>query len=443
MAQESILFGSLAAAMGKVTPAQVDAALAWQREWAGFGVRKLIGQVLIEKGNLDARGVQEVLQAQSYKVKRLESKDYARIAQECGFATFDQLTTALAQQKDDYRRGHGIRSVGLLLIEQGLLTAEQHESVLRALNRIHGRTEAQFRRATTLYGVKECSACYEMIDFRATTCERCGAYFGEVGIKPRCRACDRTQEVGGEYCTACGANLLTGERVPHAPGTECENCHQPLAQDQPQCYRCGTKRRPPLAARIAQELAGTGRRLAGDLVGRLVLAAGLCALFLAVVYLREIVAGARALAIGADRATLERSFDQLRLALLYGDAAGARGTLAPGFALPAAPTAESPTAARERIFRAVLDLPTSLADVEILEVSLDEQQIDQDQAVTYAQVQVRYTPPAGSGAELLDELWTSVGKEGLEAVAGRRRIIQRRLTWRWQRIDGTWRLTEN
>lgn len=432
MPQDSILFGSIAVALGRVTPEQVAECLRIQEQWAALGVRKLIGQVLREKGYLDEKGIREVLRAQGYKEKRLESKDYARIAMECGFATHEQLTACLAEQKDAYRQGQGMRSLGRFLLDKGYLDAHQHESVMRAVNRVHGRTQTHFGRTSVLYGVKECGVCFEMIDFRADHCDRCGAFFGEVTIKPVCPACKEVQEAGGEYCAKCGANMITGRRGEGPKPVQCHACGGLLAPDQEQCYHCGERRLPSLGERVLVWSRRRGAQIAGDALGRVVLAASLATLVVALIYAKEIAGTIRATVVGPDRARLEAAFERLRMALFYGDGEGVRACLAQG------PGGES----RETLFRRIVEAPEAMTELEILAVELDDASVAGDAATTYATVQARYKTSGAGGGQGIDELWTAVQTGGLDTVSGGRKLVKRRLTWRWRRAGDRWLMQE-
>ncbi len=428
MPQDSILFGSIAVATGKVTPDQLKECLDLQERWATIGVRKLLGQVLREKGYLSDRDLRGILRAQGYKEQRLESKDFARIAVDCGFANMEQVRDGLARQKEAYKRGEGMRSLGRLLMDQGVLDRRAHETVMRTVNRIHGRTATQFRSTSVLYGVKECGVCFEMIDFQADHCDRCGSFLGAVDIKPACPGCRATQEPGGEYCSKCGANMLTGLQDSHPAQARCHGCGGFLAAGQEHCYRCGRERPLPFARRLAAWALRRGVPLAGNVAGQLLLVAALVALVLGVVWLPAIAREARALVRGEDVVQLESAFEELRSALIYGDEAGARAKLAPG------PVA---AAGRDALFRAILGASATMTEVEILSVGLDQARIEGDSGVTYAQVEARCAVLQGSAEEAFQDLWSVV--QGGIAPSGKK-IVKRRLTWRWQRSGGRWLL---
>ncbi len=441
MPQESILFGSIAVALGKVTADQLRRGLELQQEWARIGVRKPIGEILKEQGHLDDRGIREVLHAQAYKEKRLESRDYGRIARECGFVSADRTEEALRAQKEAYRGGHGLVSLGRILLDRGWIESQQHASVMRALNRIHGREGTVASTTSVLYGVKECPGCFEFIDFRAERCDRCNIFLGEVTVRPECPACHQAQEPGGEFCAHCGANLVTGRQPSTRRDTPCGECGALLADGQEQCYRCGTRRPAPPLRRAAGWLVAHAAPIVGSAAGKILLAALLLGLGVALFHLPEIGRAARAVMLGADRTRLDRALSDLCAALVYADDRGVRAVMDPAWVVAPAAADETAVAARDRLFRAVLHAPSSMEEIVVASAEVEQSRIEGDEAVAYVRVEARIRTSREADPEAaLAELWASV--QGSTSEGGGRGHVRRRLTWRWGRHGDRWVLRE-
>lgn len=126
------LFGELAVRLFMITRRDLDQVLKAQAEAREAGGNPSLGEVCEGLELLSAEQVQAVLRAQKiYDPKSVETL-YGRLAVKNRFVSQENLEAALVIQE---RTGRRLR-VGEVLVKKSMITWEQHESILRAQERI-------------------------------------------------------------------------------------------------------------------------------------------------------------------------------------------------------------------------------------------------------------------------------------------------------------------
>lgn len=134
MDEQELLFGKIACSLGVVTKEQVQECLLLQGEGE---TRPPIGQILIEKGYLTERQLEDVLATQRDYLRKVESHSrekvedtiFGRLVITNRFATAEQVEEALLEQKAHEEAGR-IVPLGSILVERGILTMDQVEGIL-------------------------------------------------------------------------------------------------------------------------------------------------------------------------------------------------------------------------------------------------------------------------------------------------------------------------
>jgi len=124
-------FGAIAVKNGLVTPAQIKKALKEQSIiFKKNQIVKPIGDILIESGDLKIEFRDALLRSQN----RLDVKNrpycFGEIAIKEGFVTKEQIDQALEKQYSIFQKDRVIQLLGDVLIEMGLMTRKQRNTVL-------------------------------------------------------------------------------------------------------------------------------------------------------------------------------------------------------------------------------------------------------------------------------------------------------------------------
>jgi hypothetical protein len=126
-------FGKVALERGFITKDQLDEALRIQ---AGEDVSKMshrpIGRILLNNGFITFQQVGDVLKSMDKLYEEKTDKNFGDIAMEKGFITKDQLDSALRIQTDEYSITGNRRSIGRILLNEGLITIQQIGEVLKS-----------------------------------------------------------------------------------------------------------------------------------------------------------------------------------------------------------------------------------------------------------------------------------------------------------------------
>jgi hypothetical protein len=126
------LFGEIAVRLFMTTRRDVERALRAQREAREAGGAPTIGEVMVGLDLLNQQQVQAVLRAQQIYDETSVETLYGKLALKNGFIQQKDLDLALKVQ---HRTGNRLR-IGEVLVKKGFLTWDQHESLLRAQERI-------------------------------------------------------------------------------------------------------------------------------------------------------------------------------------------------------------------------------------------------------------------------------------------------------------------
>ncbi len=131
---KELLFGRMAISRGLLTKEQLDECVRFQQERAP---NCPLGLVMIDKGFLTSEQLQELVTAQKeafqgvdpQRLRKLEDAVFGQIVIKEGMASTEEVHQALRDQALEDEQGHA-RRLGEILVEKGLLLAEQVEEVL-------------------------------------------------------------------------------------------------------------------------------------------------------------------------------------------------------------------------------------------------------------------------------------------------------------------------
>jgi tRNA A-37 threonylcarbamoyl transferase component Bud32 len=131
MAAEVGLFGRIAIEKGLVNEAQLESALRAQEDLRALGLPKQLGELLVADGVLKPDQVTLICRLQQMNEQAQYDKRFARIVMKNGFATPDQVDSALDAARDG---GYQV-TVGGVLVERGLLTPVAVRAIRNAMER--------------------------------------------------------------------------------------------------------------------------------------------------------------------------------------------------------------------------------------------------------------------------------------------------------------------
>jgi hypothetical protein len=130
--EDAELFGTIAVRSELITKPQLARALMTQEMQDGSS-RQFIGEILLDLSALKPVDVQHILQVQHVLKQENPSIRFGLIAIQNGFATKDDVTECLKLQR---RTPH--KDIGEVMLEKGLLNAEQVDGINRGLKRLEG-----------------------------------------------------------------------------------------------------------------------------------------------------------------------------------------------------------------------------------------------------------------------------------------------------------------
>ncbi|MBI5366296.1 MAG: zinc ribbon domain-containing protein [Planctomycetes bacterium] len=443
MPTPSQLFGLIAIQLGYATREQVDAALAAQEQLLARGLSEPVGQILMDKGIVTTKQVEEIVLRQ-YTEGRNHSSDYARVVVENGFATKEQVEQAMEEQRRAYAERGEVTLLGALFLRKGILNTQKHRSVLRALGRLKGRKKDVIRDTRMLYGVSECPVCLELTRFGSESCDGCGAFLGKLELKPLCPRCRTVQDPQSTFCAKCGVNLETGDAPTVKPPERCRFCAGPMAPGQPRCFGCGNFVPAAWPLRIVQ---AAGRLFAGAVrstlgfVAVLIIPAALLGVWL---YQGQIKSTALSTLKGQPSAELTAALDGLLRAMTYKDY---RGIARAAGGASGAGGADAEAARGTELFSRLLGLAAGAGEVEISSTHVEDAPIAGEEATAYVEIELRVRKAAaGAGAGSGGEGGAPAGS--IDAIAKNLERMssgggdsgKRHLTWYWRRRDGRWTL---
>lgn len=419
------LFGQIAVRYGFVTPEQVHKAIERQDRYLAAHVQKPIGEVLKEMGLLDDGRIARILRAQGLRRERSASKEIARMAVEEGMATQVQVDECLALQEARFRETKRMSALAELLFEKGRISRSQERALLRAQRRMEkGQTD---RHTTIAYGVKECANCFETVHVDATSCPHCGNGFTPIELAIPCPRCSTPQTDGSEFCSKCGANLVTGEAPPQPILTgRCPGCGRIMSPDQRVCFQCGYLKPPP----IARSAAGALRGLLGYVwdAGKPLLALLVLAL-LAIVGIRfwpRLRQTSTELAFGELESRLKTRVDDVAKALQYQDVARVRRMMSRDPAEKADGELVSELVGAEGV-------PVRVVACRVAEVLVEE-----GRGSAYVDIDLEVSeepPPHEKTGNPWGDLEAALGQALLKG-----RQFTRKVTWRFRRAGDEWKM---
>ena len=131
-------FGEIALQKGFITREQLDKSLKVQTEEdiSGFEHRP-IGRIMLNEGFITLQQVGSVLKSMDKLYEIETDRAFGEIAMEMGFITKEQLEAALRVQTMEYGSTGNRRSIGRILLNEGLITLLQIGEVL---NKKKGKT---------------------------------------------------------------------------------------------------------------------------------------------------------------------------------------------------------------------------------------------------------------------------------------------------------------
>jgi serine/threonine protein kinase len=228
------LFGRIAVLNRFITGEQLDRCIALQEELLARGVKRPIGEIMLDEGLINRRQLRKILSLQSFYDRRNEERKMADLAIKNGFATQAQVNEALARQKDIFLLEGHAPTLDQILRSKGIINEQQRKALLRARRRLEEKDGVR----DTLIGVRECPRCLEVIPLYSTQCPRCENVMEQGQVQVKCRACGRTQTEPGEFCLFCGANPVTGHRPHTSKLKTCPKCGKYAAFYQLRCAAC-------------------------------------------------------------------------------------------------------------------------------------------------------------------------------------------------------------
>jgi hypothetical protein len=324
MAEGQLLFGTVAVKLGFVSEEQARQCAAVQEKLLALGVKKPVGEIMLEQGWITREQLQAVIDYQKFRKERSADKKLGEVAVENGFCTEAQLQDALKTQKEFFNNNQKTYPLGKILIDRGIITDQQLKALIRLQQRIARPQSVDAPRIEV--GVRECGNCFEAVSIHAKKCPKCGNAFHQLEIAVRCKVCQKDQHTPGEYCASCGANLVTGAMPNDANLRKCKKCGRFSAAYQPECFHCGYT----WDATMKRERKKTGERIkrsAKDLV-RWAVVAVIVLVFAWAAFnfatLRDWVLGA---AVGEEAVAVKNRTESFLKALQFKDEPAAIGVL--------------------------------------------------------------------------------------------------------------------
>lgn len=438
--------GKIAVERGYLTEQQLSQALSIQEKLLSQGVYQPLGAICREQGWLSEADLRNVEKVQRKRVRTQQLKEFAEIAVANGFCTAERIRECLAQQKQTAESSGEAVPLEEVLVQRGYLTEQQVKAIRRQQANLSRTVEEKRRQPARQVRVRECSHCFEKIEFGRETCPHCGWFLGTPLIETACSRCGARQTEPGEFCSRCGCHVVTGKPAETGRGlVACANCRTMNPLSERWCRRCGTLL-PEVAlkkvARIARAVFGRMWQSASFYVPLLiVLAIGVWLLFNAATVWKWgqiLVQGETDLRVASAVVSFQRALEYKNFSLLGELWAGwnpsrSGGSHAQGKAVFSAITGETP----ENV------------EVEKVHGRLEQTVRSEDERDLYLEIALKISSPAESltsqgggqpaaGGDALDRLGRALGglTEGLTS-----RSVEHKRTVRWKRTPSGWRFS--
>jgi len=207
---EDLRFGRLAECVGWMTPAQLGTCLHIQKQ-AARERRPIprLGEIAVEQGFLGKDQVAALLRLQAVHRPAAYDRTFGCIAVLCGFVSIVQVDAALREQKRLLEETGTAPLLGVLMIEMGLLTAEQAAHVLKQQAAQGKGPLAELKR-----GLRRAAEAPSAGTQRATAPPRRP---GPGDVLYRCKGCsgvlDPSRWLPDERCPVCGATEFVAGAV--------------------------------------------------------------------------------------------------------------------------------------------------------------------------------------------------------------------------------------
>jgi hypothetical protein len=322
-----LLFGTVAVKLGFVLPSDVQEAARIQEQTLRLGVKKPLGLILREQGWITEDQERQIVEYQQFRRERTQDKKLGEVAVENGFCTEAQLKDALKLQKEYFTVNNKTYPLGKILQDRGILTEQQVRALVRLQQRLAQPSAPSSGGPKTMVGVRECGNCYEVVPMRAQTCPKCGNHFGTITIAAQCKICRTNQTTAGEYCSKCGAHLVTGAKPRDENLRQCLKCGRFGGAYANECLHCGhvwdatmKRERKKSEEKVRR---GVGELVRWAITGVVVLI-GLWALF-NFTAIKDWVAGK---AVGEEAVAVKNRAESFLKAVQFGDEKGAGSFLA-------------------------------------------------------------------------------------------------------------------
>ena len=125
-------FGDIALERGFITKEQLDMALKIQTDEDLSKVEhRPIGRIMLNEGFITLQQIGDILKSIDKLHEEETDKTFGDIALKKGFITKDQLELALKIQIDEYGLTGNRRSIGRILLNEGMITLQQIGEVLK------------------------------------------------------------------------------------------------------------------------------------------------------------------------------------------------------------------------------------------------------------------------------------------------------------------------
>ncbi len=406
-----LLFGNVAVKLGFATPQRIQDAARIQEQLLALGVKKPLGQVMREQGWLDEGQERAVMEYQSFRRERNQDKKLGEVAVENSFCTEGQLKDALVTQKEYFQVNGKTYPLGKILQDRGIISDQQLKALVRLQQRLATPGAGGPK---TQVGVRECGNCYEIVPMKAKTCPKCANQFQDISIAVQCKICKANQTTAGEYCSKCGANLVTGAIPQESNLRQCHKCGKFGAAYANECLHCGhiwdaTMKRE---RKKGEEKV---RRSAAELVRWAILAVVLLIGAWALFNFATIKDWVMGKAVGEETVAVKHRAEAFLKALEYGDEKGATSLLA----------APKEFAA---LYKGLFGLERER--FRIAEAKISETRVEGERATVYAD----FTLAAVKKEDQRPP------EEQIKAILAGNAGEKRRITLTWVRKGGEWKL---
>ena len=131
-----LVLGRLALKYRFLVTEQLKEALAQQRKERSEGKTSLLGSVLLRRELITQKQLDFLLSVQTMMDARKLDVQFGAMAVKNGFVSGEDVDAALREQERLFKDKRSVRLIGEVLLERGLLTAEQRDAILERQRRL-------------------------------------------------------------------------------------------------------------------------------------------------------------------------------------------------------------------------------------------------------------------------------------------------------------------